>query len=136
MNRVTLVDTSMWVQLLRHAGDPVLKVKLSELIRADEAAWCDAIRLELWRGARSPLDRNTLTRMEVELNRLPVDDHCWDLACNLADAGRKVGLQFPLPDLLIFACAKRHEVPLLHCDAHFDRLDTLWPANRDDDSTE
>jgi predicted nucleic acid-binding protein len=111
---------------MRRSGDAESKRQVQELMRLGKAAWCDAIRLELWRGVGSDADRHMLRRLEADITSLAIDSETWNLACHLGDAGRKQGMQFPSPDLLIFACAKQHSVELITRDKHFDQLSHLW----------
>jgi predicted nucleic acid-binding protein len=52
---VVLIDTSVWIDVLRHAGTPSLRAELATLMEKKEAAWCAAVRLELWTGIRGCL---------------------------------------------------------------------------------
>ena len=45
-----LVDSSLWVHQLRKSGDPTKRDRVNALLDSGEAAWCPAVRLELWRG--------------------------------------------------------------------------------------
>jgi predicted nucleic acid-binding protein len=98
-------------------------------MRSGKAAWCEAIRLELWRGAGSESDRDILRRLRADIRSLPIDDPIWESACRLADVGRRKGLQFPLQDLIIFACAKQHGAELVTRDQHFGELAKVWQSS-------
>jgi predicted nucleic acid-binding protein len=120
-----LIDTSSWIHALRQSGDPQVRDRLSKVVTAGEAVWCNAVRLELWNGARGPVEKRRLKDFDDVLPRLEIDNEVWELSCSLAKASRSAGLTVPAIDLLIFACARRHKVELDHCDEHFDRLETL-----------
>jgi len=117
-----LVDTSSWVHQIRRRGDPVVRARVEQLLRAGEAAWCPVVRLELWAGVGSDADRELLRAYRQSIPELPVSDAVWDDACDLADRCRRAGKTAPPHDILIAACARHHGVDIEHDDAHFDLL--------------
>jgi predicted nucleic acid-binding protein len=120
-----LVDSSLWVHQLRKGGDPAKRDRVNALLENGEAAWCPAVRLELWRGVTNDAERKTLRRYEALLLNYEISADVWERAIRLADRGRASGVTVPLADLLIFACAKIHEIDVAHDDAHFDELTKL-----------
>lgn len=120
-----LVDSSMWVHQLRRGGDPVQRDRVNALLTAGEAAWCPVVRLELWRGVTNDAERKTLRRYEALLPDYEITAETWEYAIRLADCGRATGVTVPLPDLLIFACAKLNALEIVHDDEHFDALARL-----------
>jgi predicted nucleic acid-binding protein len=120
-----LVDSSLWVHQLRRGGDPSKRDRVNALLESGEAAWCPAVRLELWRGVTNDAERKVLRRYQTLLPDYDISDDAWDRAIRLADRGRAAGITVPLPDLLIFACAKIHGLAIAHDDAHFDDLASL-----------
>lgn len=121
----TLVDTSLWVHQLRKSGDPVQRARVVALLEGGRAAWCPPVRLELWRGVTTESDRRTLRQYESLLPDYAVTDAVWTLAIRTADRGRAAGLTVPLADLLVFACAKIHQLDLAHDDDHFVQLEQM-----------
>jgi predicted nucleic acid-binding protein len=120
-----LVDSSLWVHQLRKSGDPAQRDRVNALLASGEAAWCPAVRLELWRGVTNGVERKTLRRYEALLPNYEISPEVWDRAIHLADRGRSAGVTAPLTDLLIFACAKLHGLDVAHHDSHFDELAKL-----------
>jgi predicted nucleic acid-binding protein len=120
-----LVDTSLWVHQLRRGGNPAKRERVNALLESGEAAWCPAVRLELWRGVTNDAERKTLRRYEALLPDYEVSVDVWERAIRLADRGRASGVTVPLADLLIFACAKIHGLGIAHDDEHFDDLAKL-----------
>lgn len=98
---------------------------MNALLEKGEAAWCPAVRLELWRGVTNDAERKTLRRYEALLLNYEISADVWERAIRLADRGRASGVTVPLADLIIFACAKIHEIDVAHDDAHFDELTKL-----------
>lgn len=120
-----LVDSSLWVHQLRKGGDPAKRGRVNELLRTGLAAWCPAVRLELWRGVTNDAERKTLRHYETLLPDYAISPAVWERAVRLADRGRAAGVTAPLADLLIFACAREHGLDLAHDDPHFEQLTTL-----------
>ena len=56
---------------------------------------------------------------------LVIDPPVWALAFDLARKARSAGQTIPSTDVLIAACARRHEVTIEHADDHFDALASL-----------
>ena len=117
-----LVDSSLWVHQLRKGGEPAKRDRVNALLESGLAAWCPVVRLELWRGVTNDAERKTLRQYEKLLPEYEISSNVWERAVRLADRGRAAGITVPLADLLIFACAKIHELDLAHDDAHFDEL--------------
>ncbi len=120
-----LVDTSLWAHHLRRSGDPAQRARVNALLKSGDAAWCPAVRLELWRGVTTDVERRTLRRYEALLPDYEIAADVWERAIRLADRGRASGVTVPLADLLVFACAKIHGLEVAHDDEHFDTLTTL-----------
>lgn len=120
-----LVDSSLWVHQLRRSGEPGKRDRVNALLQNGLAAWCPAVRLELWRGVTSDAERKTLRRYETLLPDYEISSAVWERAMRLADRGRAAGVTVPLADLLIFACAKVHDLDLEHDDTHFTQLAQL-----------
>ena len=127
---MVLIDTSSWTQALRRKGDADVRERVVQLVTETEGAWCDIVRLELWNGARSRDDRNTLRKMEDELPTLAMTAEVWNAACNIGSYARAKGLNVPTSDLLVFACAHVHGTGLEHNDQHFDRIGALLGGSR------
>ena len=120
-----LVDSSLWVHQLRKGGDPAKRDRVNALLANGDAAWCPAVRLELWRGVTNDAERKTLRRYEALLPSYDLSPDVWERSIRLADRGRAAGLTVPLADLLIFACAEVNGVEVAHDDSHFDELTKL-----------
>jgi len=120
-----LVDSSLWVHQLRKSGDPAKRDRVNALLENGEAAWCPAVRLELWRGVTNDAERKTLRRYEALLPDYEISADVWERAIRLADRGRASGVTVPLSDLLIFACATIYGLVIAHDDGHFAELAKL-----------
>lgn len=119
---MTLVDTSSWIEQLRHKGDAATRARVESLLQSGQAAWCAAVRLELWAGVGNEKERAVLRAYEQKLPELPIDDQVWEEACELAARCRQAGKTAPASDHLIAACARHHGVTVETADAHFEFL--------------
>ena len=119
---MVLIDTSSWTQALRKKGDPAIRIRVDQLMADQEAAWCDMVRVELWHGVSSEQDRKWLEELEAEMPTLEINAEVWNTACKVGTMARRKGLTVPNTDLVIFACALVHQVPLEHNDRHYVQL--------------
>ena len=69
-----LVDSSAWVHCLRRRGEPKIVDRVRRLVESGDAAWCPAIRLELWNGVGDEGDRRILGACEETLPELPITE--------------------------------------------------------------
>jgi predicted nucleic acid-binding protein len=116
---VILVDTSSWIEAMRIRGNAGVRERMTFLVRTGQAAWCSAVRLELWAGIGDAHERKILTEFEQVIPEFDITSETWDFACELASRGRKAGKTFPASDLLIAACARLHKVEVESADTHF-----------------
>lgn len=120
-----LVDSSLWVHQLRRRGDPARRAQVEALLQSGTACWCPPVRLELWRGVTSDADRRALRHYDALMPSYPITDAVWERAVALAERGRAAGVTVPVSDLLVFACARVHDLQLAHDDDHFRELARL-----------
>lgn len=135
MSSPTLVDSSVWISLLR-GGVPELRERLAAA--SDDAgglAMTEPIAMELLAGAT---DRSLprIERLVEGLSVLAVDPLIdFRAAAALSRASRSKGRTVrSLQDCLIAAVAIRHDAVLVHRDRDFDTLVTVsslraerWP---------
>ena len=119
-----LIDSSAWIRARR--SPPEVARRVSTAARDGHLALCEPVRLELLRGARSGLDAVELDAALGTMVTLPADDVVWRLArrtlVQLAHlpGGRHRGPD--VADIVIAAIAARHEVAVLHDDAHIELI--------------
>ena len=122
---MVLVDSSSWIESIRTSGRADVRERVRSLLANGEAAWCNIVRLELWNGASGSGQKRVLRDLEPVVSRLEIDDQTWEIAIDLAEKARVAGLTAPADDVLIAACARRHQVKIEHCDEHFRLLEKL-----------
>ena len=118
-----VVDTSVWVSVLRSASSPEAAA-LSALLDADEVALPIPVQVELCAGALSA-DRRRLRR---SLSALPVmypTDETWQRVDQWTDRAADRGERFGFGDLLIGALASESGALIWSLDADFRRLKKL-----------
>lgn len=117
MAAVALVDSSVWIGLLREGRDPVQE--LVRRARTYDLATCGMVRLEVLRGiVRRSVFEAVEGFMNVMIN-VPSDNRIWEAATEEAWQLRRKGITLPAQDLVIAACARRIEAAVLTYDAHF-----------------
>ena len=117
-----LVDTSAWIDALRHDGDRAIGQAVRDLTADGLAVLCDVVRLELWNRASGEAEVKLLRELVRVLECVATADQVWARAVVLARASRAKGLTIPATDLLVAAGAKANGLDLLHHDAHFDQI--------------
>ncbi len=122
---MVLIDTSCWTQALRRKGNPAIRARVESLLAADEAAWCDVVRLELWHGAANDWDKKLLEDLEASVKNLPINADVWQRAMFVASRARARAVTVPVTDIIIFSCAHIHGVAIEQADRHFYLLENL-----------
>lgn len=127
-----LVDTSVWIALLRKQPSPPT-VRLRQLLIDGDAAVAPVIVQELLQGAASAAQ---LERLRTHFLGLPTLSPHDSLATHAAAGAlyarcRWAGITPRSPhDCLIAQTAIEHSVPLLHDDRDFESLAGLVPGLR------
>ena len=128
MNDSLLVDSSVWIAVLR-GHVPGIEDRLAKrALDGRRVVMCEPIALELLAGARA----DTLGRVERLVDGLPslavepaLDFRvAADLARRASSTGRTVRSSM---DCLIAAIAMRHEAVLVHHDRDFEVLASVSP---------
>lgn len=122
---MVLVDSSSWIHTLRPGGDREVRARVEQALREGLACWCPLVRLELWNGAGGEREKKVLRDLERVLPELAIDNEVWQAACELARRARAAGVTIPASDLLIAACARRHDAVLETADSDFEQLTGL-----------
>ena len=120
---IELVDTSVWGWRQRDAD---VKRLLDQKLYDGEVGTCDAVRLELLYSARNISEFREITHELDALQTMPIGETEWRRALDVYEAlaarGGAHQRQVKHLDLLIAAAAESADVPVLHCDADFDRI--------------
>jgi predicted nucleic acid-binding protein len=116
-----LVDKSA---LARHQTRPQVRQVLDPLLLSREVATCGVVDLEVLYSADSRRTYRATSAYQRGLPRASFDEECVRRALEVqaALAERSQHRAVSLPDLLVAACAERHDLTVLHYDADFDRI--------------
>lgn len=125
-----LVDTSSWIHFLRPDGDLGTHARVEAALESGGACWCPPIQLELWNGAQGAHERKVLSQFGRVLPELAIDQEVWSKAYELAMRARASGVAAPATDVLIAACALRHDADLESADSDFDHLTKVGGPRR------
>ena len=119
---LTLADSSAWIEFLRNTGSPAC-IRLQELLRTENIAICDAVRMEVLAGARDQSNLRYLHRLLARARAIPTQSSDYENAAELYRRCRLGGETVrKLLDCLIAAVAIRAEIAVLHNDSDFDVL--------------
>lgn len=123
MESEILVDSNVFIGLMKHHGDPAPWLYRWAGIR--NLAICGMVRVEVLRGVKSPKAYRSLNDfMDVMVN-IPASNRLWDEAAALAWKLDRKGLVIPGTDVVIAASAIAIGAAVLTSDAHFKRIDGL-----------
>lgn len=123
-----IVDTSVWIDFFRGKPTPaVLHLKELAAEQPGSIALVDLVLAELLQGVRTETDA---ARVEARLSKFDMFrlTHMADFraAAGLYRAARRAGITIRSTiDCLIAAVCIREDVPLLHSDRDFERLEQL-----------
>jgi predicted nucleic acid-binding protein len=120
-----LVDSNVYINLLRTRRDVVsLLVDWAEA-RDRSLAICGMIRLEVLRGVKSLKAFHALSALMDVMINIPTDNRLWSEATELAWALDRQGKYIPGPDAVIAAAAMRGGAAIMTSDRHFKAVDGI-----------
>lgn len=129
MDLPVLVDSNVYIDLLRQRLDPALE--LTRRISHLDLATCGMVRMEVLRGIRIERVRARMAAFFDVTQNVPTDDRLWAEAAELAWALDRRGKVIPSTDILVACCARRIGAVVLTMDAHFSNIPGLrvreWP---------
>ena len=117
-----IIDTSVWIESFRPKGDTRLKEAVKRLIIEGAVILPGIIKVEILRGTRSQEEYNRLDELLRGLIYLPVEEDFWERLSGFSFKLLRQGATVPLTDTYIALLAIENNVPILHCDRHFDLI--------------
>jgi predicted nucleic acid-binding protein len=120
---VIIVDTSVWVSVLRSPSSPEAPL-MTSLLDADEVGLAAPVRIELMSGV-SPKDRAALKRALSALPVLYPTDDTWRLLDSWTEKAGKAGYRFGVGDLMVGALAAEAGALIWSLDGDFARMEKL-----------
>lgn len=121
MTERLLIDTCGWIDFLR-PGNGALGDRVAQALEHDAALMCSVTVTELLQGAKGKKEKTQLEFLFANVGQLAVAPVDWVSAGLALQALRGKGINVPLTDALIAAVARRHGVPVLTVDSHFQHL--------------
>ena len=118
-----VVDTSVWVSVLRSPGSPEAPI-FTQLLDADEVALALPVKYELLSGV-SEQNRAGLRRALSAVPVLYPTDDTWALIDRWVEAAGRKGQRFGISDLVIAALANELGGLVWSLDADFARMESL-----------
>jgi len=119
MKDLVLIDSSVWIEVVRSGGHAGMIARVEGLISSGSAAMTEPIWMELYQGIRSKREEARLEMTRSLCTWLAFDAACWQEAARTARACLRSGANVPFGDVLVHACSVRHGVELLEKDRHF-----------------
>jgi predicted nucleic acid-binding protein len=116
-----LVDTSAWIEFFRDRDQRVASA-VDALLEAGTAVLAGPVLAELTQGARSRREQRAVARLREVLEYVESEQTDWETAGRSARRLRRDGQTIPLIDTLLATVARRHRLPVLTTDKHFERL--------------
>lgn len=117
---MVLIDSSIWIPFLR--GKSELPVDLPRRLAEGDTRVCPIIWVELYSVIRGAREERLVSHIADFCPSLEMDDAVWREASLLRRKALRSGLNCPLADVLIVACALRHGAELCHADHHMTAL--------------
>lgn len=119
-----LVDTSVWIDFFRGIQSPQAN-HLATLFKNEEDVCISGIIMtEILQGIRSEKEYTRVKKLLGDLVYLATHRETYVLAADLFRTAQSKGHTIRKTiDCLIAACAIHHQVPILHKDTDFDKLD-------------
>ena len=122
-NELFLVDTSVWIFVLKKEPVEEIKDRIDSLLKEDTIITAGIIKLEILTGARTEKEYRRLKSRFDALESLETDEELWRNACEHGFKLKPKGLTIPSTDVLIASCALQAGAVLLHADVHFDLME-------------
>ncbi len=115
-----VVDSNVYIRLLRHRMDPV--TRLGAWIGADDLVICGMVRVEVERGLKVERIRRRLGAFFDVMINVPTSNRVWEQTTQLAWQLDRQGKNLPPQDILIAVSAMAVGAMVLTDDAHFDLI--------------
>lgn len=126
MENGVLVDSSVFIHLLRRGLDPV--DALREEFGALDIVTCGVVKIEVLRGMKTPKARAHMESFLSVCQFVPSNNALWDAAIDLAWSMDRAGQIIPATDILIAVSAQRVGASILTLDHHFAMIPRLGMA--------
>jgi predicted nucleic acid-binding protein len=117
----SLVDTSLWIDLIRHRSSETLKSFVQQEILKPDTYISEPIYFELLAHASEKEAREIERQLEI-VPLLDTNGAVWQRAVSIGRACRRAGFSTGSFDILIAAVAIQHDAELVTFDKGFQHL--------------
>ena len=117
----SLIDTSLWVDLIRWRSPQAVKEFVGSYILHPDARLSELVRFEVLRNAPQG-ERSFLARQMDKVPMLATPNDLWSRATDLGQRCRSQGFSPGAVDLLIAAVALHHAAVIITFDGGFSRI--------------
>lgn len=125
MGSDVLIDSNVYIDLLRVRKDPVATLYQWGEAHGRDLAICGMIRVEVLRGLKLLKSYHSISALMDVMINIPSDNRMWTAATELAWSLDRKGIVIPGADAVIAASALRHGAAIMSSDAHFSRIEGL-----------
>ena len=125
MGSDVLIDSNVYIDLLRVRKDPVATLYQWGEAHGRDLAICGMIRVEVLRGLKLLKSYHSISALMDVMINMPSDNRMWTAATELAWSLDRKGIVIPGADAVIAASALRHGAAIMSSDAHFSRIEGL-----------
>jgi predicted nucleic acid-binding protein len=127
MGRLTLLDTSAWIEYLRMTGSEINVKVRTMLADGDPIASCDIVIMELLSGTRDKKEWEAIWALMNRTRLLPVRPlFDYQMGASLYKLCRRNGfIPANTNDIMVAAVAIGKEVPLLAAGTDFERISAI-----------
>jgi predicted nucleic acid-binding protein len=127
MGRLTLLDTSAWIEYLRMTGSEINVKVRTMLVDGDPIASCDIVIMELLSGTRDKKEWEAIWALMNRTRLLPVRPlFDYQMGASLYKLCRRNGFTpANTNDIMVAAVAIGKEVPLLAAGTDFERISAI-----------
>ena len=125
MGSDVLIDSNVYIDLLRVRKDPVATLYQWGEAHGRDLAICGMIRVEVLRGLKLLRSYHSISALMDVMINMPSDNRMWTAATELAWSLDRKGIVIPGADAVIAASALRHGAAIMSSDAHFSRIEGL-----------
>ncbi|AYO31010.1 PIN domain-containing protein [Biomaibacter acetigenes] len=117
-----LVDTSIWIEVLKKDGDSKVQEWMKMALLEEKVVITPVIKAEILSGA---INEKQFAQLKEELDSLVVLDKestVWDKTAFLNFTLHRKGINIPLTDVLIATWTLIYDCILVHQDKHYEMI--------------
>ncbi len=123
MVKSSLVDSNIYIRMLRNGLDPV--INLGSRAKENDLVTCGMVRMEVLRGNKNQDVRLGVEKMFDLMIHVPTRKRLWENASQLAWQLDRKGLVIPAQDILIACRARQVGAAVMTSNRHFHSIPEL-----------